>query len=387
MMSTAVVDEAEPVVDPVGRASEPPRVVSTSHVSHAVNLGWIMDKLWRIADGHEGPSDDLPGLPLERQAEVYCGQIESAIAWFGPGLESQPEVFDNLRKVWVRLSTVDHPEARAAVHTLHLILLAALTVTHYKLGKAYLLGSGLASMYRPGPGWIALSGGPPNWTHHHRTHHTVSMLVDSLADLHCVLPHNAAGTVSLSLQKTFSDAEGSSTKHDAAARRLQGHRWRAMLTGETEVIDILETADYLTAGRSLLSDFRKLAGHAVREFWFPLVAVGLLGAAGIYLSFYPPAGSWSGGVPSACLSFGAAFLAAVRIISPSLMRVAEKVGPKLWDEVLVVTVADALPKRASQRSSAPSDTGRRWWHRQVDRTQKGYMQTGGRRDTQPVARS
>jgi hypothetical protein len=359
MITTAVLTGSGAVAGPLDRPTEPAQQATTALASTAVNLGWIIDKLWRITDGDE-PCEDLPGLSIERRVEVYCRQIESAVARFGFDFERDPVLLADLKRVRTQLTAVQDPDAEAAVEKLHLTLLAALSAAHYKFGKAYLLGSGLASLYRDGPGWIASS--------RHRCVHaldrfdpcTIGALLDALADLHCVLPHNSAGTVSLSLQMTFPDEvsrrprPGRSAKHlDPTELRLQGHRWRAMLTGETEVVAILETADYVQAGMSLIGDFRKLLRHTVSQFWLPLTVIGILGATGIVLSFRPPFDMWaSGGVISACVSFAAAFFAAARVISPSLMRVAERAAPKLWDEAVIWTVADALPRLATPRHPA-----------------------------------
>lgn len=362
MITTAVrTTGSDAVSDTPDRAAEPTRQATTALASTAVNLGWIIDKLWRITDGDER-SEDLPGLSIVRRADVYCRQIESAVARFGAELERDPQLLANLGSVRTKLTTAQDPDAEAAVEKLHLTLLTALSAAHYKFGKAYLLGSGLASLYRDGPGWIASSRDRCAHAHDRFDPCTISALLDSLADLHCVLPHNSAGTVSLSLQMTFPDEvslrrrHGRSAEHlDVAELRLQGHRWRAMLTGETEVVDILETADYLQAGMSLVGDLRKLVRHTVRQFWLPLTVIGLLGAAGIVLSFRPPFDTWAtGGVISACVSFAAAFLAAARVVSPSLMRVAERAAPKLWDEAVIWTVAEALPRLATPRQHTGS---------------------------------
>jgi hypothetical protein len=359
MITTAEFTEQNPVADPLDRQAEPAPSVTTALVSTAVNLGWIIDKLWRITDGDE-PSEDLPGLSIERKADVYCRQIESVVARFGSDVERDPELLAALRHVRTHLAAVQDPEAEAAVEKLHLTLLAGLTAAHDKFGKAYLLGSGLASLYRDGPGWIALSRNRCVHAHDRFDPCTIIAMLDALADLHCVLPHNSAATVSLSLQMTFPDEmslrrrHGRSAEHlDITELRLQGHRWRAMLTSETGVVDVPGTADYLQAGMSLLADLRKLMRHTIRQFWLPLTVVGLLGATGIVLSFRPPFDlSAGGGVIGACVSFAAAFLAAVRIVSPSLMRVAERAAPRLWDEAVIRTVAEALPRLATPRQHA-----------------------------------
>lgn len=354
MITTAVPTGSDPLDRPRERPAEAQRSVTTVLVSTAVDLGWIVDKLWRITDGDE-PSEDLPGLPIDRRAHVYCRQIESAVARFE--LERDPDLLAGLSRVRTQLTKVQDPEAEATVEKLHLTLLAALTALHYKFGKAYLVGSGLASLYRDGPGWIALSRDHCLHTHDRFDPCTISAMLDSLADLHCALPHNSAGIVSLSLQMTFPEEVSLQSRHkvdgdqvDPVDLRLQGHRWRAMLTGETDVVDMLETADYVQAGISLIGDFRELVRHTVRQFWLPLTVIGLLGATGIVLSFRPPLDSWAGGgVLGACVSFAAAFLAAVRIVSPSLVRVADRAAPKLWDEAVMWAVAEALPRLAIPR--------------------------------------
>ena len=352
MITTAELTEPHPAGDPLDRPAEPAPSVTTALTSTAVNLGWIVDKLWRTTDGDE-PSEDLPGLPIERRADVYCRQIESALARFGSDVERDPEMLAGLRRVRTHLTAVQDPDAEAEVEKLHLTLLAALTAAHYKFGKAYLLGSGLASLYRDGPGWIALSRDRCVHAHDRFDPCTITAMLDALADLHSALPHNSAGTVSLSLQMTFPEETSGRARPGGDADqidpelRLQGHRWRAMLTGATDVVDILETADYVQAGMRLIGDLRKLVRHTVRQFWLPLTVVGLLGASGIVLSFRSPFDTWaSGGVISASVSFAAAFLAGVRIVSPSLMRVAERAAPKLWDDAVMWAVAEALPRLA-----------------------------------------
>ena len=352
MTTTELRIAPEPLAGPVAAPTSP--LSLTEQVSTAVNLGWIVDKLWRLAWGEDrdlDDSEDLPGVDVERRVAVYCHQAASAMGRLGIHVDCEKDSAANLNALPPCVTTPGQ-EAVDTVHGLHVALLTALTEEHYKLGKGYLLGCGLASLYRPGRGWIRLGGQGREISNDRFDASTVSVLLDTLAGLECVLPHNAVATVALSLQRTM-DSNAADGKASAQPRldpdelRLQGHRWRALLTGEAEVGDVMETADYLGAAKTLLDDCGQLAWHAVKLFRVPLAVVMLLGFAGAALSVVGPFNTWAGGgVIGAVVSVGAAFLAAVRIISPSLMRVAEKAAPRLWDEAVVTAVAAALPERS-----------------------------------------
>lgn len=341
------------------RLAEPPSVAPISAlVSTAVNLGWIIDKLQRLTSG-ESLADDLPKLPFARAVQVYYWQVESSITEFSDNLHRH-QVREDLGKLHAAIEEL-HPEpqhahhsahpaciaARHAIDELHFSLMAALTAEDYKLGKAYLLGYGLASLYR-----ASASTNSANKRLKQFVPGRIEPLLDYLADLHSVLPHNTAGTIALSLQLTvqhFTSPEEDHRCHtlsECAELRLQGHRWRAMLTGESKVTEVLETADYLTAARTLIHNFRDLLRHAVRQLWVPLGLLAIIGGAGAAISFLTASGNFQ--VIGALLSFSTTFLASVRLVSPSMVRVIERATPELWDKAVMAVVAQALPRPLPQ---------------------------------------
>jgi len=272
---------------PAGAAGAPGPTVPPSGdpgVCAAVALGWQVAQLFH-APVHRGPVTDPPrGDHLPGRSE-FPGASQSV--WLGEQIQAQaqallcpppPVVLDALADVRAVLADPGRAPGATldAVFTLHCRLLEALTVTDFRLGKAYGLGRAVAeTALLP-----AAAAGGADRVHQFRSVLRSGRLItiqDWLADLKTLLPSHVAYAVSRGLADWQRWAGHHLNEADSdqarSALRVQGRIWRELLTGEKAARDILSLSDYLAAGR-------RAAMRVITRFWWAIL-LAPLGAAGV----------------------------------------------------------------------------------------------------------
>ena len=238
-----------------------------------------------------------------------------------------------------------------AVFTLHCRLLEALTVTDFRLGKAYGLGRALAETALVPA--AAAAGEVAGEFRELLAAGRLTTIKDWLVELKTVLPDHAAYAVSGSLDDWRDWAASHGTPADwrnaHTAMHMQGYLWRGLITGEKAAVDMLSLSGYLAAARQI----------ARRAWWLILLTVGAAVAvvvAMFLLHSIPPTArliaalAWLGGTLFAVLkASGALFGSAVK-------------GAEgwLWQTELDESVAEAatrLPPPARHRRITGSSTG------------------------------
>jgi len=237
-------------------------------------------------------------------------------------------------------------KVRESIRELHVALLSALTVADYRLGKAYGLGRALCDTTR--------SSQPSEQLAEHLHRRRLGNLIAWCEDLKTVLPAHVAQATADSLrawatwayERTFDTAAASETSRSL---HRQGERWRALLTGEKDPLDLLDTSTYVKAAEDLLSDAAGIARRVVRRFWVPLVFALVLLAGGVVVILQGSASNAIAGLASIATSLGISW----KTLAPSLTSLARKLADPLWGAeldgaiVLAVTQPEILEATAN----------------------------------------
>jgi hypothetical protein len=262
---------------------------------------------------------------------------------------------------------------RQKVLNWHVEILDTLTAADATVGKAYGLGRALADLtLRPATSSSAalqadFSG-------------RVETIKGWLGDLRSLLPEHAGAAVQNSLdnwrkwveETPASDPvwklspEWHDRQHPAATTSLvteklynQGNLWRAVLTGEKQVMDMLNADDYVKASEALIQRLGTIGRRFWAQYrWGIILGVVVLGAVVAGLVLVPSNGTAGG------LGALGAILAATGItwrgVSSTLGTALRKVEPALWgaqlDLVATVAITD-LPGPAAVTLDVPKATG------------------------------
>lgn len=210
----------------------------------------------------ENGGDELPSLAALSPYARTCARLQEAgadvhkLRGYFEMAGLKPVSMASLN-VEVAKGSVDRDQPQAMIKHKHLELMPALLAADFRLGKAYLLGRGLAhTCLRPdGRETLDYAFGP-----------RMVGLKSALADLASALPEHASRSVSLSLtawEKWVSvrTVDGHALDFDIQwagvrlALRRQGELWRAVISGEKCAYDMLEPKDYLRAAKGLVVKF------------------------------------------------------------------------------------------------------------------------------------
>ena len=261
-------------------------------VCAAVALGWQMAQLFHLPV-HHGPAEDprrgehdhLPGLarfPRASRSKWLGEQIHSQIKML---LDTPPQaVLDSMTSVLTALADPHRKSVTTldAIFTLHCKLLEALTVTDFRLGKAYGLGRAMAETALL-PAAIVTGEQAKQQFQSMLTEGRLATITDWLADLKTLLPAHTAYAVSRSLQNWEQWAHGPRADGDWAAAhpaiQVQGRIWRQLLTGEKAARDILKLSDYHAAGV-------RVAKRVITRFWWAIALVTFFIAGVIFVGSY-----------------------------------------------------------------------------------------------------
>lgn len=359
---------------------KPPETKPTSTadpiVGGAFVLGWHMSELHeRHLPVQQRKPPDLPGVGslndkqrialLVDQVAVGVERLKVSVAQAG----MDPIDLTGLK---------DLVQARAnqdPVLATHEKLLAELTATDFRLGKAYGLGRALADSCREPTDLQTLADELAPFR--------IANLLGWLDDLASAFPPHAAKSVSKSLARwrdalyppgpanateptrwekvrgrfdqptadPTADPEAAQTAPASAvlalasdaqstvrALRRQGDLWRALLSGEKQGTDMLEINNYLDAARQMSSQTATIARGVVRRM--PLFAgfIVALVIAGVVLLSQGSSSQLVGGVTSILAALGLTW----KGLGGALGQLAGKLEQPLWGAALDDAITNAI---------------------------------------------
>jgi hypothetical protein len=286
---TGVDREAKELFDAATAAFKAAALARKSYpkIEASFRLGWHMAELFVLAQQSPGPAgaaarasslpDRLPmasdldpstrRMLLLRQIEIDLEEIEAAAEIPAGKLPAAARLDDALRAA-----------GAAAVVSDHQAVLATLTASDFRLGKAYSLGIALAdAALRP-------DVTTPLATLHETFAPTgMTVVAGSLHDLKNTFAADAADAVSSTLAEWQARMQARAEPLDQPtvdALREQGRIWRGLLSGETPPPELLERDDYLLAAEAVGKNVVATARTFARRMWVEL-AVGIAVFAGI----------------------------------------------------------------------------------------------------------
>ena len=324
----------------------------TDAVQTAFALGWQMARLYTSSvDSDSGAVDDegrLPGLSALPKASLMTlglAQADSALrtltAFLGAGptlptTEAARAELDN--------APLAHDAVRDAIRDLHVDLLIELTAVDFTLGKAYGLGRALADTSCSGRGDAT---DRRQALEHDLDEFRALVLVGWLDDLKTVLPAHSGQAVADSLERWTRWAKATDlTKLDPDEvdyqRRVlhrSGQRWRALLSGEKDAKDLLETDDYVSAARGTLKSAAAVARSLAWQLKWPLLVATALIAVGVALMFLNNSTAQVlAGLGTVAGGLGITW----RTASASAEHVSLELGRPIWDAQLDVVIGSRL---------------------------------------------
>ncbi len=246
--------------------------VQQTEIERAVALGWHVSEIYHVpkvtsAAGHGTPAKRLPGVsslnPTE-QALLLARQVGADIRVLLPtpaGGRSAPST-EHLESLLGANPPDDH-SIRLEIWNLHINLLEALTVSGFRVGKAYGLGRALSEtaivpVHAPDAERIDVLKEVL------RTGRCLE-IVAWLAELKTSFRAHAAYAAEGSLMR-WSDWDNVATLQDDGvftALSRQGRVWRSLLTGELQATDLLQATDFVVASIALLKRVSQLARRFV----------------------------------------------------------------------------------------------------------------------------
>jgi len=326
-----------------GAAAEVPQRAQ-SPVTIALALGWHMVELDDCASGGYAPGRTHDGLPrlesltVRQRTELLVEELTAGIHRLGGSFAAAGR--DSVSTTAMRAAVRQDGEAalQRAIAELHVDLLLALRATEPTLGKAYRLGHALAEtcLSPEDRGSLDDAFGPG-----------VVITKELLADLSSSLPPHAARAALLSLRSWESWAadpmiDGNPLDwmlHGPAVRaclRREGQLWHALLTGEKQGEDMLDTHDYLGAADRLVSSSLRAARVVLRRLWWLVAFIALAAAAVVYVLLKD----------KEVIGAVVAVLAAVGLtgagVRAQLTRLARPLEKSLWGAELDQAIADAI---------------------------------------------
>ncbi len=334
-------------------ASPAPQEVIDAHtagdgsVSRAFTIGWRLAELHRCASltDRRQRAASLPGLdglsPRDRaklRIDELAATLHKLLAYFhSSGVE--PPGVTRVRQAAVSGSLRD---LRDGIAEAHVEIVCALTAADARLGKAYRLGRALyetcftpedeASFDRAfGPRLVAVK--------------------DWLSDLSSTFPQHSSRSVVISLRTweawaaapTIDGKPLNWSKHGASVRdslRQQGRRWRALLSGDKEGRDMLETGDYVRAAQQMVGQATGTTYRFIARLKLPLGVITAMIIGGVILVVFGPT--------EKLVKLGAALTTIGGLgglgagLRARLGRAAQQLEAGLWGAELDLAVAEAI---------------------------------------------
>jgi hypothetical protein len=357
-------------------------------VQKAFSLGWHVtelynyDKLSRtLPNPTSGPARRVPvgqpplSLPsmgdlkpadrrhiLIRQIQLDLGGVWSP--------EASPPRLEDLRATLTELDKVtDWDDYRARIEKLHEDLLAGLTVSGFRLGKAYGLGRALAEtciLPAAAEQMAPKHGAPTDATlavprsgqafrqqlEHELASGRVATVQGWVYDLRDCFPKYAADATARTLAgwavwmvRPSVDGDAVRWSNDRTRERIQQHLrrqgdvWRGMLSGEKDPVNMLDSDAYFNAIRSMLARVAKLALRFLGSgLGLLLLLLLIVTSVALYFALF-------GGRSSTATPAVIAFLGSIGITAGSAWAAVQKALAKaeepLWSAEVSAAVAEA----------------------------------------------
>jgi hypothetical protein len=355
---------------PVGLASRLPAPSSDPELETAactaLGLGWQVAELYdeplpRPDGGGDTHPVDLPGLShltTHEKVALRVAQIERGVRALAQNFTSAHVTAPPTADLHAALDAKATPaQVRQLIYNLHVALFSALTVADYRLGKAYGLGRSLCDTTRSSQSVQELKS--------HLGHGRLSNLIGWCEELKTVLPGHAGQSTADSVRRwqAWADTQKweEAPKWDAKVirdlrrrLRLQGERWRGVLTGEKNPKDLLTIPTYVQAGEKLLADAASIGWGVIKKLWLPVLVSVLLVGLGVVVILLGSGNNVVAGLASIATGLGISW----KTITPNITNLARKLADPLWgaelDEAIVVAVTDRL---IWQASTAPPAEG------------------------------
>lgn len=326
-------------------------------VSEAFGLGWQMSEIYspdapgQAPEVQAGDLPDLSQLSAGDWEQIGLFQLQAGITKLSRSIAAAGLEVPDAQAFATRLRQTADSERAGALREFHINLLATLTATDYRVGKAYGLGCSLADATR----------GPSNYRVELQSGR-VAVLAAWTRDLATALPPHASHAVASSIERWGEWAANPPQSGDASESEIlprlqpQGRLWRSLLSEEKRATDLLGQSDYLAAGERVLKNAGALARSFLRHYAWVLAGVVALLVVGIVVIFV--AGNAAGVVSGA-----AAIITALgfgwKTIGTSMGAAAARVEAPLWgaalDEVIYqrITPSPLIPRTGHR--SPPSD--------------------------------
>ena len=173
------------------------------------------------------------------------------------------------------------------------------------------------------------------------------VLVGWLDDLKTVLPAHSGQAVADSLQRWTRWAMATDLKkldpdavnHQRRVLHRSGQRWRAVLSGEKDAKDLLETDDYVSAARGTLKSAAAVARSFAWQLRGPLLVATALIVVGVALMFLNNSTAQVlAGLGTVAGGLGITW----RTASASVEHVSLELGRPIWDAQLDVVIGSRL---------------------------------------------
>jgi hypothetical protein len=335
-------------------------------VKTAFALGWQMARLYTSSlDSDSDAVDDqdrLPGLSaLPEVSLVTLGLAQADVALrtltafvgASPALPTTDAARTELAK-----DPLDRDALRGAILGLHIALMIELTAVDFTLGKAYGLGRALADTCCSASGDASAR---QQALEHDLDEFRALVLVGWLDDLKTVLPAHSGQAVGDSLERWTRWAKATDLKtldpeavnHHRRVLHRSGQRWRAVLSGEKDAKDLLETDDYVGAARSTLKSAGAVARSLAWRLKGPLLLATALIAVGVALMFLNNSTAQVlAGLGTVAGGLGITW----RTASASVERVSLELGRPIWEAQLDVVIGSRLtptPQRSFVTPAPP----------------------------------
>jgi hypothetical protein len=375
---TAVLSAAENAVQ-----HPPAEPVPDARVTAAFSLGWHVAELYRPDVQTRAPArpDDLPALGRldpEERVSISLRQVGAGLARVGPAITAAGLKVPDTKALDAAFAVPPDQAARSqAVVTLHVTLLATLTATEARLGRAYGLGRALADTTRHQSSMPELA--------RELDPQRIAQVRSWLDDLASVLPAHAAKSVSQSLgrwadalhappQPTPPGTHPGAVPVGPGSELLdlvgrQGELWRALLSGEKAGADMLVVDNYLDAATGMLSTSRRMVARFLIHFWWLAALIVLLFAGGVLLIVLAAgsAASVVAGVGGVLASLGLTW----KGVGNTLGGAAGAIEEHLWGAELDDAIADAITLLPTN----PKEKGDR--RRLAEAARRGATPAGG----------
>lgn len=264
------------------------------------STGWLISQLHgpilRRPENARGPlptvnelsRNDRVQLTFLELNNLVDGSLQSVI---GPNsAQETSKLMSEMKATWNSKSLGDVDSLCADLEKLHVCLLEALTVANHQYGTAYILGRTLSDTC-----WLPKSRDNLN---DQFNQYRIANIQGWLSDTESAFPQFSARVVSLGLHKWViwisRNKDIDWKQHGSrveSALRVQGERWRALLSGDKDTASLLTPDAYVSAAEVTLVRAAHILWRVAVRFWALLLFGLVLTAFWAYLSVHYSTGT------------------------------------------------------------------------------------------------